>query len=72
MNIVNHDTKYLHRLFCVLFRSKESKPTQNAESQMSSSAVCTSDLVATQCEDLVMQGHVTEVSTAFLGVRHPS
>lgn len=72
-NIVNHDTKYLHILFCVLCRSKASKPTQNAESQMSSSAVCTSDLVVlTQCEGPVMQGQVTKVSTAFLWVSHPS
>lgn len=67
MNIVNHDTKYLHILFCLLRRSEASMPTQNAESQMSSSAVCTSDLlVVTQCEGLVMQGHVTKVVTAFL------
>lgn len=73
VNTVNHDTKYLHRLFCVLCRSKESRPTQNSESQMSSSAVCTSDLVVvTQCGGLVGQGHVTEVSTAVLWVSHPS
>lgn len=67
VNIVNNDAKYLHILFCLLCRSKESMPTQNAESQMSSSAVCNSDLlVVTQREGLVTQGHVTKVFTAFL------